>query len=105
VIVRSKRLFILAALLGTASIATAQRAWPTAGTRGTVTAYELDGHTVIDHKSCLSSGRYSWNYGRCGTRLRDSVKLELCVRLGRGTHHYMHQIGDGRPMRTSVYCR
>ena len=100
-----KSLFIIAALLGTASIATAERTWATAGTRGTVTAYQLDGQTVIDHKTCLSSSRSSWDYARCGTRLRDSVKLELCSRHGRGTHHYLYQIGDARPMRSSVYCR
>ncbi|MEO8698650.1 MAG: hypothetical protein ABI867_01370 [Kofleriaceae bacterium] len=98
------KLIILLALVGSASIATAQRTWATAGTRGTVTAYELDGRTVIDHKTCLSSGRYSWDYPRCGNRLRDSVKLELCRTKGAGTHHYLYQLGDGRPSRASVYC-
>jgi hypothetical protein len=95
------RLFIVLALVGTASIASAERY---AGTRGTVTAYALDGRTVIEHKTCISSGRYSWDYGRCSSRLRDSVKLELCRLKGSGTHHYLHQIGDGRPTRSSVFC-
>lgn len=98
------RLFVIAALLTTATIATADE-WRTAGTRGTVTAYELDAKTVISHKTCLTSGRYSWDYTRCSDRLRDSVKFELCRRDGAGMHHYLHQIGDGRLIRSSVYCR
>lgn len=100
-----KCLFIIAALLATASIATAQRTWATAGTRGTVTAYQLDGQTIIDHRTCLSSSRSSWDYARCGSRLRDRVKLELCARHGHGTQEYLYQIGDARPTRSSVYCR
>ena len=91
----------LLALVLTASVAAAQR-YTTAGTRGTVTAYELDGSTVISHKVCLRTG-YTWDYSRCGVRLRDSVKYAMCGRGG-GTHHYYYQVGDGRPLRSSVYC-
>lgn len=98
------RLLVLAALLtSTTSIAVAGDEHR-AGRRGTVTAYELDGHTVIENKVCLSRGRYSYDYVRCGSRLRDSVKAELCRKLGGGTHNYLYQIGDGRPVRSSVYC-
>jgi hypothetical protein len=75
------------------------------GRKGTVTAYQLDGSTVIAHKWCTASGKYSWNYVTCGSILRDRVKARLCLKLGKGTHHYLYQIGDGRPSRTSVYCR
>src|SRR4030095_15745837 len=85
----------LLALVTTASVAAAQR-YSTAGTRGTVTAYELDRTTVLEHRSCPRSGA-SWNYMYCGDRLRDAVKLTLCGRLGKGTHHYYYQVGDSRP--------
>ncbi|HEU0029602.1 MAG TPA: hypothetical protein VFQ53_03140 [Kofleriaceae bacterium] len=77
-----------------------------AGTKGTVTAYDLDGHTVLENKVCLKMGRYSWDYVRCGNWLRDSIKFQLCRRATAGsTVPYLYQIGDGRPMRSSVYCR
>jgi hypothetical protein len=98
------RLLVLAALFtATTSIAVADDEHR-AGRRGTVTAYELDGHTVIESKLCVSRGRYSYDYVRCGNRLRDSVKAELCRKLGGGTHDYLYQIGDARPVRSSVYC-
>jgi hypothetical protein len=102
------RLLMLVAVFGTTSIpATIAHAddYARRGTRGTVTAYELDGRTVIGHRTCLPSGRYSWDYVRCGEHLHDHVKLELCHRLGNGTHHFLYQIGDGRPYRSSVSCR
>jgi hypothetical protein len=75
------------------------------GRKGTVTAYELDGSTVISHRTCTSSGRYSYNYVACGNRLRDSVKVRICSRLGKGTHYYLYQIGENRPTRSSVWCK
>jgi hypothetical protein len=96
------RLCIVIALLGIATLATADD-WSRRGTKGTVTAYELDGSTVIDHRVCMPL-RYTWDYVRCGERLREAVKLELCHRLGAGMHHYLYQLGDSRPYRTSVYC-
>ena len=90
------------ALSTAASVAVAQR-YTTAGTRGTITAYELDARTVLEHKLCPRTG-YTWDYVRCGTWLRDAVKLTLCNRFGSGTHYYYYQVGDSRPMRTSVYC-
>ncbi len=76
-----------------------------AGRKGTVTAYEMDGTTVLVHKVCLASGRSSWNYVECGTRLRERIKVKLCAKLGKGTHKYMYQIGDNRPTKSSVYCK
>ena len=90
------------ALVAAGSVAIADR-YATAGTRGTVTAYELDGSTVISHKVCLRTG-YTWDYSRCHDRLRDSVKYLLCGRLGSGTHPYYYQVGDSKPLRTSIYC-
>lgn len=75
-----------------------------AGRRGTVTAYQLDGSTVIAHKVCVSSGRNSWRYVDCGSRLREHVKTRLCTRLGKGTHRFVYQVGDARPTKTSIYC-
>ena len=76
-----------------------------AGRKGTVTAYEMDGRTVIVHKVCLTAGRSSWNYLECGNRLRARLKVKLCSKLGKGTHRYIYQVGDNRPSRSSVYCR
>jgi hypothetical protein len=75
------------------------------GRAGTVTAYDLDG-SVIDVKTCFRTARHGgYDYVRCGDRLRDWLKIEVCRAKGPGTHHYMYQIGDGRPVRTSLYCR
>ena len=104
------RLMILAALAAaavTASTApTAQaQSFRDAGSHGTATAYELDGRTVIDVKTCFRTGRHgSFDYVRCGSRLRDAVKLRVCRERGAGTHSYFTQIGTGRPMRSTVYC-
>jgi hypothetical protein len=77
-----------------------------AGTPGTVTAYELDGRTVIDVKTCFrTNGFGSYDYARCGQWLRDSLKFEICRTKGPGTHPYLYQVGDGRPWQLSVYCR
>lgn len=101
------RLMILAALAATTATASIADAQPhrDAGRPGTMTAYELDGRTVIDVKTCFRTTRHGGHdYVSCGSRLRDSVKLRLCNRLGAGTHHYFTQIGDGRPSRSSTYC-
>jgi hypothetical protein len=99
------RLLVLAVLLALAPHVHADPYWRTSGSRGTVTAYELDGRTVIDRKYCSSRYRTrSVEYGSCSSRLRDEVKHRLCSRYGRGTHHFFLQIGDGRPHRSSVSC-
>lgn len=90
--------------LGSAAHADDDEDYGRAGRRGTVTAYELDGRTVIAHRICVASGRNSWRYADCGSRLRDRVKSRLCARLGKGTHRFSYQIGDARPTRSSIYC-
>jgi hypothetical protein len=98
------RLLIAAAFVTTAVSGTAHA--EVAGRPGTVTAYELDGRTVIDVKPCFHTTRYGgWDYARCGERLRDRLKIEMCRAKGPGTHHYLYQVGDARPFRMSVYCR
>lgn len=76
-----------------------------AGHKGTVTAYEMDGTTVLVHRVCAARGRSSWDYVDCGSRLRDRVKVKLCTKLGKGTHKYMYQIGDAKPSKSMVYCK
>jgi len=100
------RLLVLAALLIAAPQAHADPSWRAKGTHGTVTAYELDGHTVIDRQLCTTRYRtHSVEYAGCSARLRDEVKHRLCTRRRAGTHHYFFQVGDNRPSRSSVYCR
>jgi hypothetical protein len=101
------RYFVIAVLVSlfTFGVAGADRDRWRAGTEGTVTAYEADGRTVIENKQCFKTRRYGgYDYVSCGRRLRSAVKLELC-RRGGGTHTWWYQIGDKRPMRSSVYCR
>jgi hypothetical protein len=95
-------LFVTATATGTAGTAHADLG----GRAGTVTAYELDGHTVIDVKTCFRTTHHGgYDYARCGERMRDWLKIEMCRAKGPGTHYYLYQVGDGRPMRLSVYCR
>lgn len=97
-------LFVTAATTAAPGIAAADH--ENAGTRGTVTAYELDGHTVIDVKTCFHTHTFSgYDYVRCGERLRDWLKIEICRAKGPGTHYYFYQVGDGRPVKLSMYCR
>jgi len=99
------RLILVVALLALAPQAQADPYWRGHGSRGTVTAYELDGRTVIDRRLCSTHYRTGTvEYGPCSARLRDEVKSRLCLRRGGGTHHYYFQLGDGRPYRSSVYC-
>jgi len=99
------RLLVIAGLAFTATAAVADRDTWRAGRDGTVTAYEADGKTVIENKQCFKTTRYrGYDYVKCGQRLRDSVKLELCRKNGSGSHTWWYQIGDNRPTRSSVYC-
>jgi hypothetical protein len=76
-----------------------------AGTEGTVTAYGTDG-TVLEVKTCFRTTRYGgFDYVRCGERLRDSVKFQVCRTSSPGTFRYLYQIGNGRKYPSSVYCR
>lgn len=99
------RLLVIAGLVSMTANANADVDRTRAGTKGTVTAYEADGRSVIETKPCFRTTRYGgYDYVRCGKRLRDEVKRELCRKLGGGTHTWFYQIGDKRPTRSSVYC-
>ena len=100
------RYFVIAVLASLFFVGTAaaDRDRLRAGKQGTVTAYEADGRTVIENKLCFKTRRHGgYDYVRCGQRLRTAVKLELC-RRGRGTHTWWYQIGDRKPLRSTVYC-
>ena len=100
------RVLIAALFVTAAATATVEADRSHAGSPGTVTAYELDGRTVIDVKTCFRTTRHGgYDYVRCGDRLRDWLKIEVCRAKGPGTHYYFYQVGDGRPSRLSVYCR
>ena len=92
-------LFVTATATGTASA-------DVGGRPGTVTAYDLDSHAVIDVKTCFRTTRYGgYDYVRCGERMRSWLQIEICRAKGPGTHYYLYQVGDARPFRLSVYCR
>jgi hypothetical protein len=59
---------------------------------------------VIENKQCFKTTRHGYDYLRCGERLRESVKSELCRKNGSGTHTWFYQIGNSRPVRSSVFC-
>jgi hypothetical protein len=100
------RLLTAALFITAAATAPGTASAETGGRPGTVTAYELDGQTVIDVKTCFRTTSHGgYDYARCGTRLRDWLKIEICRAKGPGTHHYLYQVGDGRPTRLSMYCR
>jgi hypothetical protein len=75
-----------------------------AGARGTITAWDVSGTRVIEHRFC-SKTHSSWDYSSCGARVRDEVKDKLCSHLGSGTHRYLYQVGDSKPLSSSVYCK
>jgi hypothetical protein len=73
------------------------------GSRSTVTAYEVDGTTVIKLESCPRIGR-TYDYVSCGSKLRAEVNAMLCAR-GSGTHTWMYQIGTSSPIVEHERCR
>jgi hypothetical protein len=73
------------------------------GSRGTVTAYEVDDRTVIEVRACSMHG-YAHDYGGCGDTLRADVRAILCAR-GRGVHSWVYQISDGAHLPSTVFCR
>jgi len=96
---------VITALLMTTTMFVARVGHAEPGVDGYVTAYDLDGRTVIETKPCFKTGRYgTYDYARCMARLRDSMKWKLCRDRGTGTHWYMYQWGNGRLSRTSTYC-
>ena len=77
---------------------------PTAGSKGTITAWNEAGDIVIAHRACVRT-RGTWDYVLCGNILRDRVKSEVCAAKGPGTHKYLYQVGDGRKNPSSVFCK
>jgi len=69
------RLFVLSALLVAAAspvLADDPGNPPSAGARGTVTAWDLSGTRVLEHRFCVRA-RGGWDYVECGARLREQV--------------------------------
>lgn len=76
---------------------------PSAGTRGTVTAWDATAPRVLEHRFCMRAGA-SWDYVECGARLRERVDARLCAEQGPGRHPYRVQVGEGAPAAASVVC-
>jgi hypothetical protein len=77
---------------------------PTPATRGTVTAYEADGKTVIAVRGCSAGRHGGTDYMTCGSALRTEIKTLMCAR-GKGTHTWQYQIGDGPHLPQVAFCR
>jgi hypothetical protein len=88
-----------------ASLAVAQeRVPPSAGAKGTITAWDESNTRVLEHRFCVRT-RYSWDYPACGNRLRDQLKRRFCAANPPGTYKYLTQVGDGKPYRSTLVCR
>ena len=88
-----------------ASLAVADERTPrSAGTKGTITAWDESNTKVLEHRYCLRT-RYSWDYATCGTRLRDQLKRHFCAVNPPGTYKYLTQVGDGKPYPSTLVCR
>jgi len=98
-----RSLMIAGLSLALATPAAADR-WATAGTRGTVTAYDLDARTVLEHRVCFRHASGAYDYIGCGDRLRDDLKVRMCNLRGPGTHHYYYQVGETKPYWSSMFC-
>lgn len=77
---------------------------PQPGTRGTVTAYEPDGKTVVLVRACARDRNGAYAYSVCGPALRNEVRTLMCSR-GKGAHPWKYQIGDASPMAQVTSCR
>lgn len=97
-------LMLVIGALATPAVADETDPPPTAGRRGTVTAWNEAGDKVIAHKLCPRLGS-SWDYLACGRALREQLTLEVCPVKGPGLHKYLYQVGDGRKNQSSVYCK
>lgn len=73
---------------------------PTAGTKGTVTAWE-GGTKVIDVEACTPTDDGGWDYVSCSHTLREKVVEILCKR-GAGKYSWGYQVGDEKPFLTQV---
>lgn len=101
----TRLLAALATLVLATSFAAADDRNPrSAGAKGAVTAWDEFSNRVLEHRFCVRT-RYSWDYASCGNRLRDELKLRWCAIRGPGTHRYLYQVGDARPVRSTLVCR
>lgn len=75
-----------------------------AGTAGHVTAFELDGKTVIDVDPCARLGK-THDYATCGRAFRPKVNATVCREKGAGRHKWIYQVGNNthtRSQKTAV---
>jgi hypothetical protein len=91
------------ALLATLAAAD-ERNPPSAGSKGTITAWDESNTKVLEHRYCVRT-RYSWDYATCGTRMRDQLKRHFCAANPPGTYKYLTQVGDGKPYLSTLVCR
>lgn len=94
---------LFAALVLVAATASADSS-PKPGTKGTVTAFEPDGTTVIAVRACPSPRAGTFSYTACGPLLRTDARALLCKR-GKGRHDWKYQIGDGPLLAQVTQCR
>ena len=97
-------LLVIGALASPAAADDPDKVPVTAGHRGTVTAWNTAGDTVLAHKLCPRLGS-SWDYLKCGRALREQLQAEVCVARGPGEHKYLYQVGDSKKNPSSVYCK
>jgi len=76
---------------------------PTAGARGTVTAWDRTRVTVLEHRFCVKVGT-GWDYASCARAVRERVARKLCHEQGLGDHPYLLQLGDDTPSPERVHC-
>jgi len=75
-----------------------------AGRKGYVSAYDSNMSTVLDVQSCDMKNR-AHDYVECGKHLRERVKDDLCRNRGKGSHEFYYQVGDGKKLKNSAYCK
>lgn len=76
---------------------------PTAGARGTVTAWDVARAHVLEHRFCVKVGG-GWDYVTCAREVRERVGRSLCREQGPGDHDYLLQLGDDAPAPASTRC-
>ncbi len=76
---------------------------PSAGVKGTATAWDESGAQVIGHRFCVKRAG-SWDYAGCGKALSAEVERQLCAVHGPGEHVYLLQLGDAAPVRRTQRC-
>jgi hypothetical protein len=97
-------LMFVAGALASPALADDDKNPRTAGHKGTVTAWNDAGDTVLDHKVCLRN-KGSWDYVSCGNALRERLKDQICATAAPGLHKYLYQVGDGRKNPSTVLCK